>query len=357
MTAFELIDQLRRCQGAAFDGLVLGPWNRPRRTAHAGQAWILTAYQEAGRATASCLLVPAPIKRAYIFDLVPGASVVEKCVSAGFATYLIDWQPPGGTERDNGLAEYADRWLLSALDAVAGETGQSRVFLIGHSLGGTLAALFSALHPARVAGLVLLEAPVHFGPEGGGALHQLVATIPRMGDRPVAGATIPGSFLDLAAWLAAPGAFGRARWVDWLVSLAAGPAAVRLHLAVERWALDELAMPRSLFEQVINDLYRDDAFMRGTLTVGGRRALPREVRGPILSVVNPRSRIVPPASVLPFHAAVATGETRVLTYQGDIGVALQHVGVLVGGTAHRRLWPEILGWIDEHSLAMRDPAP
>lgn len=30
---------------------------------------------------------------------------------------------------------------------------------------------------------------------------------------------------------------------------------------------------------------------------------------------------------------------------GDAGVALQHVGMLVGRSAHRHLWPEIVHWI------------
>jgi polyhydroxyalkanoate synthase len=42
------------------------------------------------------------------------------------------------------------------------------------------------------------------------------------------------------------------------------------------------------------------------------------------------------------------GDKRMLWYQGDVGVALQHVGVLVGRNAHRHLWPEILGWVHGH---------
>jgi polyhydroxyalkanoate synthase len=39
---------------------------------------------------------------------------------------------------------------------------------------------------------------------------------------------------------------------------------------------------------------------------------------------------------------VIAGPRVVLEYPGDVGVALQHVGVLVGATAHRELWPRIL---------------
>jgi polyhydroxyalkanoate synthase len=41
----------------------------------------------------------------------------------------------------------------------------------------------------------------------------------------------------------------------------------------------------------------------------------------------------------------------VLWYEGDIGVALQHVDMLIGKRPHQNLWPKIAGWIHLHSNA------
>jgi polyhydroxyalkanoate synthase subunit PhaC len=71
--------------------------------------------------------------------------VVERCLHDGLRTYLLHWERPGVEEESYGLAEYADQLLLACLDAIAAETGQDRIFLAGHSLGGTLAAIFAAL--------------------------------------------------------------------------------------------------------------------------------------------------------------------------------------------------------------------
>ncbi len=60
------------------------------------------------------------------------------------------------------------------------------------------------------------------------------------------------------------------------------------------------------------------------------------------TVLDPRSHLVPPASVRPFLQAAGTDDTTVLEYTGDRGVSLQHVGAPVGPSAHRRLWPRIL---------------
>jgi polyhydroxyalkanoate synthase len=71
----------------------------------------------------------------------------------------------------------------------------------------------------------------------------------------------------------------------------------------------------------------------------------------VLTVVNPRSGIVPPSAVLPVHEAFAATDKHVLTYPGDAGVVVGHLGVLVGRNAHRHLWPRILGWLDTVSAA------
>jgi polyhydroxyalkanoate synthase len=37
-----------------------------------------------------------------------------------------------------------------------------------------------------------------------------------------------------------------------------------------------------------------------------------------------------------------------MEYGGERGIALQHVGILVGRGAHAIMWPRITGWIEEH---------
>jgi polyhydroxyalkanoate synthase len=338
------LDRVRRLQGRWYDVLGLGPVESPCRTVLREVGVTLKAYGEPGRGPVG-LIVPAPIKRAYIWDLTPEASVVRLCRSSDIGLYLLEWEQPG-PDQELGLADYAERLLNCCVDAIQTETSRRRVILLGHSLGGTLASIFTALHGDRVAGLVLLGAPLRFGPEVGMFGHlvadtrkpELAAPVPE---------TVPGSFLNLVSLRASPVTFGWARWVDGLASLA-DPHALRTHWLVERWTLDELPLARRFFWEVVQWLVHDDRFMRGTLVVGERQANPLDIHAPILSVVDPRCDIVPPQAVLPFLDAVGSTDKSVLWYEGDTGVALQHVGMLVGRRAHERLWPEILRWIHNH---------
>jgi len=347
-TLYAQLDEARRSQGRLLDGLGLGPIETRSRVVLTTPLVTLKAYGDPHPGPV-VLIVPAPIKRAYLWDLVPKASAVQRLLHSGAQVYLIQWERPGADAQHMGLAAYADESLQRCLDAITAEVGQPRAFLAGHSLGGTFAAIFAALHSNRVQGLVLLGAPLHFGVDAGAFRPLISAGPPARVIGSILG-NVPGSFLNVISVWASPKTFVVDRWTDWLTSFPNAEAR-HLHLLVERWTLDEMPLPRRLFEDIVERLYREDRFMRGTLVIRGRRAAPELVSAPILNVVEAGSDIVPPESVLPFHKAVHSRDRQLLWYQGDTGVALQHVGMLVGKRAHQNLWPRILSWIHAHSEA------
>jgi polyhydroxyalkanoate synthase len=329
---FEQLDLVRRAQGSLLDAFGLGPLQTPCREIHREPGVALRRYGSDAAGGPLVLIVPAPIKRPYIWDLSPEVSAVRRCLDAGARVLLADWQPaPSGY----GLADYAERLILACLDAARGE----RAVLLAHSLGGLFAAIFASLHPERVQGLALIASPLHFG----GAAPVFGAMVAQLDARALP-ESMPGSFLSSASLNAAPGVFGSERLLDAFLS-AADVASLRTHLLVERWALDEFALPRRLVAELAERIVREDRFLRGTLEIDGRTAAPAGITAPLLCVLDPRCELVPPAAVLPFVEAAGSREKTVLRYEGDVGVALQHVGPLVGRNAHATLWPRIVEWI------------
>jgi len=53
--------------------------------------------------------------------------------------------------------------------------------------------------------------------------------------------------------------------------------------------------------------------------------------------------VAPLGSVMPFTSAMPS-EIRIVGYPGEIGVCLQHVGLLVGRVARATVWPELMAW-------------
>jgi polyhydroxyalkanoate synthase subunit PhaC len=337
-------DAARRQRGEWIERLGFSARRTPSRVLWSGPRARLLGYGHVdGAAGAALLIVPAPIKRAYIWDLAPEVSVVRRCLDAGLRVHLLEWTEPSDSDARLGLDDHVERVIAPALDAVLAATGERQAVLTGHSLGGTLAAIAAALHPDRVAGLALIETPLRFGAETG-ALGPLVAAAPDTALAALGRACVPGSFLSLSAMSAVPDAFLAEPWLDWLAS--AGHRAAAVHLRVRRWTSDELAMPGALLVDIVEALYRDDRFAGASLTIDGRLASPRPLAEiPLLAVVQPQSRVVPPKSALGLFANLPMRELRVLNYDGEVGVALQHVGPLAGPASHRDLWPKVLDWI------------
>jgi polyhydroxyalkanoate synthase len=333
-------DRMRRLQGAWLDAVGHGPVTTPAREVARRPGLRVLAYGAEGAGAPPLLIVPAPIKRHYIWDLEPATSVVAHLVAEGFAVHLAQWVDEAGAA--GGLEAYADELLGAACDAIA-ERHQGTLVLLGHSLGGTLAAIFAAARPERVSGLVLVEAPLRFAGDAS-VFSSMLARDPEAPERLAAAAEpIPGSVLDAASITAAPGTFVGEPLQD-LVATEGDPALRATHMRARRWAFDEFQMPARLFADVVGGLYRDDLFARGLLEIGGRRVRAADIACPVLAVVDPASELMPRSAIRPVLAEVQ-GPARIVEHGGEVGVLFQHVGALVGRRAHQSLWPEIVRWI------------
>ena len=336
---FGMADIVRRFQGDAYEIFGLGPHERPYGIITAGSYWRLRDYGGSS-ASRSLLIVAAPIKRPYVWDLEPSTSAIQLCLQQGLHVYLLEWIPASRNTSGNGIDECA----LAISDCVAKVLTQARgskPFLTGHSLGGTLAAVYSALAPESIRGLVLLSAPVCFQAGESQFRDALVALVPS--ELPDA-EPFPGSLLSHMSTMASPYTFIWSRLTDAALS-ASDPRASDIHARVERWALDEIPLPGRLVHQIIDWLYRENRFCRGTLKVGDVFLGPSRLSVQTLAVVNTVDAIAPLASLKPFTDAMPARTGRIVEYHGEIGVCLQHLGILIGRQAHAEVWPEIISWL------------
>lgn len=339
---FRIADILRRAQGDAFAAFGLDPNECPYQVIASGPFWRLRDYTK-HEATQSLLIVAAPIKRPYIWDLAPAASAIRYCLGQNLRVRLLEWLPASRAAGNNGLTEYTEA-ISNCVAKISGESAGVKPFLIGHSLGGTLAAIFGALAPDSIRGLVLLGAPLCFRPATCRFRDALVSLVPQ-------GLTeaepCPGSLLSHFSALASPETFIWSRLTDAAFSVTDSHA-MEIHARVERWALDEVPLPGKLVHQLIEWLYRENLFCQGALEIGGTLVGPQSVSVPTLAVVNTADDVAPLDAVKPFIDAMPTSDARIIEYPGEIGVCLQHLGILIGREAHAKVWPDITSWIDSH---------
>ena len=125
----------------------------------------------------------------------------------------------------------------------------------------------------------------------------------------------------------------------------ADPLAMAIHARVERWALDEVPLPGKLVHQIIERLYRQNLLCRGILKVCDAVVGPSRLSVPTLAVVNIADDVAPLTSVKPFVDAIPARYARIIEYPGEVGVCLQHLGILVGREARVKVWSEIMSWL------------
>jgi polyhydroxyalkanoate synthase len=121
---FALLDLLRRAQGQALGSIGFGPAELGYRVLASGGHWRLRDYAGSNR-RAPLLIVAAPIKRPYIWDLAPAVSAIRYCLNHDLHVYLIEWIPPEKTGGDVGLDECVEAIRMCGDSGKQGEEGEA----------------------------------------------------------------------------------------------------------------------------------------------------------------------------------------------------------------------------------------
>jgi acylglycerol lipase len=119
-------------------------------------------------------------------------SVAETLVQDGYAVYALDHRGHGRSDGPRALIDRLDR-AVADLDRLVSEALAEHpalpVFVLGHSMGGTIAVRYALRHQARLAGMILsgpmlaveAGAPLRFA---GRALSVVAPTLPLIGVDP-----------------------------------------------------------------------------------------------------------------------------------------------------------------------------
>jgi polyhydroxyalkanoate synthase len=288
------------------------------------------------------LIVYALINRPAILDLQPDRSVVRRLLEAGHDVYLIDWNEPSRLDRHLTLEDYVMRYVDNCVDVVRERSGQDTINLLGYCMGGTMAAIYTALFPEKVNALGLLAAALHFDDTGG--------VLERWGDaehydpRAVVEAygNVPAEMLDLGFALMDPVSNVLSKYVRFADRLENEDFAENF-ARVERWLSEGVDLAGATYVQFVEEIYQRDALYRNELSLGGEHVDVTRIGVPVLQVVGSYDHLVPPAASEPFNDVVGTGNTTTIEYPTG------HVGLAMSTSTHRDVWPEVAEWFLEQS--------
>ncbi|MFS2020778.1 alpha/beta hydrolase, partial [Massilia sp. CT11-108] len=105
--ALKNMDRSRKARGEMLERVGYGPQQTPSTVLHTEPGLNVRRYGApadiAPNGGPAVLIVPAPIKRPYIWDLAPDISVVRRFLERGYRVYLAEWVALPDTHDHNRL--------------------------------------------------------------------------------------------------------------------------------------------------------------------------------------------------------------------------------------------------------------
>ncbi len=288
------------------------------------------------------IIVMATTNRGYLFDLMPGQSMVEFLLKQGFDVYMIDWNPPTMRERGLGLADYTQDFLPTCVEQVQQDSGVEDVNIMAYCQGGVLSLIYAATHPeSPLKNLVCLTTPVDSHKMG---LFQLWSSEEYMDlDNMVETlGVIPAEFISNSFEMLRPAqkTAGQLRLWDQLWN----DDFVKSYRAFQRWGDETLPLPGEYHRDCTKHLMWENSLFKGELVQNGKVADLKNIKIPVMSVMAEHDHIAPFESTRPLLDLVGSEDKNELVLKGG------HVSLIAGPNAMRRMWPRVDEWLGERSV-------
>jgi polyhydroxyalkanoate synthase subunit PhaC len=284
----------------------------------------------------------ALINRHYILDLQPEKSVVRRYLEQGFEVYMIDWGVPSDADHVLTMEDHVCGFLSDAVELVLREHGRDRLHLVGYCMGGTMSALFAALHPDLLRSLTLLAAPIDFA---GRETLLNIWTDPKYFDVDAfvnAHGNCPAWFLQSCFLSMNPVQNVLGKTIGFYEQMD-DLQFVSNYFAMERWINDNIPVAGETFREFVKKLYQRNELVRGEFRLGRRPIDLRRITCPLLLLTAKNDHLVAPRSTEGIRPCVGSRDVRSMTI--DAG----HVGLVVGAKAQKTFWPEATRWLVERS--------
>jgi len=289
------------------------------------------------------VFIYALVNRPYILDLKKGRSVVANFVERGFDTYLVDWGVPIPADRHLTLDDYINGYMVNVMDYLRERTGADQLNVLGYCMGGTMSAMFSALHPDRVKNLILLAAPIDFATREG-LLNLWTRPENFDVDKFVdAFGNCPPEFLQISFMLLKP-----------VQNLLEKPVNFYEHmhdekyledfLTTEAWLQDNIPVPGEVYREFVKYLYQKNLLTQNRMPIGKHIVNLANITCPVLNIMAGADDLVPCGQSTPFNDLVGSKDRKTMLLNGS-----GHIGLAIGGRAQEEIWPQACDW-----LAARD---
>ena len=288
------------------------------------------------------LIAYALINKPYILDLEPGRSVIQSLLAKGIDVYLIDWGIPTRKDMFLSTEDYVERYLDEAIDWILESNDLESISLLGYCLGGTVVSIYASLHPEKVRNLIVMATPIQFHCDGS-LLHTWTKEEYLDADKLVkAFGLIPAELFTWTFKLLNPVGNLHLKYVD-LWENADNEEYRETFFRMEKWIQDGVPMTGAFYQDLITKWYQKNQLVKGELAVDGRLVNLKKISAPVLTVTGSKDHIVPPESTEALLEFISSKDKSTIRCESG------HIGLSVGGRAHKEVWPKVGKWLRQHS--------
>lgn len=289
------------------------------------------------------LMIYALINKPYILDLYPGNSLIEYLTNEGHDVYLIDWGAAGHEDRHMKLDDYILDYIPRAIKKVLQTSKANELSLLGYCMGGTMTAIFTALHEELpIRNLILLTTPIDFENAGhySNWLDKRYFNLDKIVDT---FGNVPFDMIDYGNKLLNPIANFYGPFVT-LADRVDNDAFVLNWKLMQKWLNDGVPFPGEAYRQWIGEFYQENKLINDELYIRGRKVELSKIKANLLNVVATRDNIVHPQQIEPLNDKVSSKDATL--HYVDTG----HVSVVTGKKAINEIYPFIENWLTRLSV-------
>ena len=290
------------------------------------------------------LMVFAIMNRPHVLDLRPGHSFVEFMLEQGYDLYLLDWGAPGPEDKEMKFDDYTLNYLPRVVRKLKAVSGSHQFSLLGWCLGALICTIYAALRSEEgLRNLILLTAPLDFSDKKSSGFIRWTSSPSFKPERIVeAFGNTPGEMIDSGAKMLKPVENYVGTYTMLWDNIENVSRTDAWH-AMNTWVRDTIPMAGAAYQQLINEFYKENKLMNGTLTIRGEQVDLSRITASLFNVIAEADHITPPCQSERIMEMVGTEDKELFRVQGG------HIGIMAGRGAEKKTWPHIDEWLSQRS--------
>jgi polyhydroxyalkanoate synthase len=290
------------------------------------------------------LLVFAIMNRPHVLDLRPGHSFVEYMLRHGYDLYLLDWGAPGPEDQNMRFDDYTLEYLPRAIRKFKSVSGAEQFSMLGWCLGALISTMYAALRPNDgLTNLILLTAPLDFSDKSAGGFTRWSSNPAFNADTIVDKlGNVPAEMIDNGAKMLKPVENYIGNYLM-LWDNIEKPNVVDAWHSMNTWVRDIIPMAGETYRQLINDFYKENRLMEGTMHLRGELVDLKKLTANVFNVIAEADHITPPCQSERIMDLIGSQDKRLFRVRGG------HIGIMAGSGAEKNTWPHIESWLAERS--------